>query len=282
MSIQRISKQKKDAYNLVVKEYKDRVELTMKKAKKFERDGMLSKDKPAFYKRIAAASVYLSTVGLYCEMSQKSVEIMNIKNDLYLGNARKNIYQALKLLESIFGVDVDSSLTENAETLDDLKILNPRRVLHLLKKIDYDIALVEYNEGENSRFKWTFVELYGRFAAISKNIVNFKQYANLMNNPMAPFYAEINDLLTLVKQASDTAAQKYRTKYELSTMDISDMQRAIDFMQLLVRIHVILNEQTFAQNAKKTIEKWKEKLEQDLKKKEEEAKKKNLAPPKKR
>ena len=76
----------------------------------------------------------------------------------------------------------------------------------------------------------------------------------------------------MIKRVADTAAQKFRMKYELSSMQVGDMNRAIDYMNMNVRIYIILNEQPLAQETKKTIEKWKEKLENDLKKKEEEAK----------
>lgn len=267
--IQRIPKEKKEAYNLVVKEYKERLEATNNKAKKFEREGMANNNLAGYYKRIAAANVYFNTVGLYCEMNDKSVEIMNMKNDAYLTNARKNIYQAIKLIETIVGSQVDSSLTDNEEILSRMKLLNPRRILNLMKKIEYTIALVEFEEGENSKWKWNFVELYGKFAAICKNLTNFKGYAAKLNNPMVEYYEEINEILRIVKRSTDTAAQKYRMKYELGSMDVTDMSKSIDYMNMLVRIYIILNEVQQAQDAKKTIEKWKEKLEQDLKKKEE-------------
>lgn len=274
MAINRIPKEKKDAYNIVVRDYKERVEETVKRAKTLERDGMLGKDINAKYTRIAAASVYLKTIGLYCEMNDKSVEIMNIKSELYLTNARKNIYQAIKLLESIVGVHIDSPLGENSDTLEELKIMNPHRILNMLKKLEYCIALVEFEEGENSKWKWNFVELYGKFAGLCKNLVNFKLYAKQMYDPRNEFYEDINEIIRLVKYTIDTAAKKYRTKYELSSRDVSDMNKAIGFMELLIKIHTILNEPEFANEAKKGIEKWKEKLEQDLKKKEEEAQKK--------
>lgn len=273
MSLHRISKEKKELYNSIVKEFKEQANITVKKAKKFEQDGRKGDDTNAFYKRIAAASAYLNTVGLYCEMNRKSVEIMSIKSELYLGNARKNIYQAIKILESVVGEDIDSSLTESSEILDKLTFLNPRRILNLMKKFDYTIALVEYAEGETSRFKWNFTELFGKASALCKNMINFKKYAHDSHDPRAKYYTEINDLLSLVKKTANDAANKYRNKYELSTRDISDMTRAIDFLNLLVRVHIVLNEQTSAQTAKKTIEKWKAKQEQDLKKKDEEAKK---------
>ncbi len=269
--IQRIPKAKKEAFNLVIKEYREKVDSTAKKAKRLEREGMLGTDVDAQYKKIAAASVYLNTVGLYCEMSAKSLEIMSMKNDAYLSNARKNTYQAIILLEKVLGTAIDSNLTETAEVLNQLPLMNPKRILNLLKKIEYCIALTEFEEGDNSKWKWNFVEMYGKTAVLSKNFTNFKDLAMKMYDPRAPFYQEINDLIQLVKTLVETAAKKFREKYELSTMDVQDMNRALDFMNLLVRIHIILNEQTFAQEAKKVIEKWKAKLEMDLKKKDEDA-----------
>lgn len=269
--LQRIPKAKKEAYNLVIREYKDKVENTLKQAKKLERESITGTDPASHYKKIAAANVYLNTVGLYCEMSSKSLEIMSMKNDAYLSNARKNTYQAIILLEKIVGTAIDTNLTDNADTLRALPLLNPRRVLNLLKKIEYCIALIEFEEGDNSKWKWNFVEMYGKLAVISKNLTNFKELAIKLNDPRVEFYQEINDLILFIKSQVDNAAKKFREKYELSTMDVQDMNRALDLMNLLVRIHIILNEQTFAQEAKKVIEKWKAKLEMDLKKKEEDA-----------
>ncbi len=206
-------------------------------------------------------------------MNEYSVQIMDIKNDLYLSTSRKNIYQALKLFEMIFGTVVDSSLTENEEIIKQFSFFTPKRILHILKKFEYCIALVEYAEGENSKWKWTFVELYGKLAVLGKNIINFKEYINKMFDPTYEYYQEINEIITFEKRIIELSAQKYRTKYELSTRDIADMNKGIDLLNLLVRINIILNEQEIAQDNKKTIEKWKEKLELDIKKKEEDLKK---------
>ena len=277
--IQRIPKAKKEAFNMVVKEYKDRVEQALAKAKKFEREGSSLKDLNAKYKSIIAANMYLNTVGLYCEMSSKSLEIMGIKNDAYLNNARKNTYQAIRILQKIVGNEIDTNLTETSEKLSELKLMNPKRIVHLLQKIEFSIALVEFEEGDNSKWKWNFVEMYGQMAILAKNFTNFKVFIQRMNNPMDPYYQDINDLISLVKRVADVAAQKYREKYELAFKQVQDMNNAIDFMNLLVKIHVILNEQTYMAEAKKTVEKWKSKLENDLKKKEQDdadAKRKKL------
>ncbi len=276
--IQRISKDKKQAYNSIVRDLKEQVDLTLKKAKKFERDAGSSKSVVNSYKKIAAANIYLDTIDLYCKMNEYSVEIMNLKSDTTLTNARKSIYQAIRLLESIVGTEVDSPLNETQDILEKLKLLTPPRLLHLLKKIEYDIIYVEHEEGEGSKWKWNFVELYAKFTALAKNFILFKQYVMVMNDPRVPFYQETNDLIQMVKVDLNNAAQKLRTKYEMSTREVNDMNKAIDYLRALVRIHVILNENEFAQEAKKGIEKWKEKLEYDLKKKEEEKKRAKSKP----
>jgi hypothetical protein len=273
MALKQIPKEKKEAYNAVVKDLKEQVDITQKRAQKFEREGLRDKELNSWYKRIAASNVYLETVRLYCKMNGYSIQIMEIKNDLYLSNARKNIYQAIKMIESIVGTYVDVALTDNSEVLEKLSLLSPKRLLHLAKKMQYCIALVEIAEGDTSKWKWNFVEIYGKWATMMKNLINFKVYANKMYDPSDESYNEINDLMRLAKDGIEMAAQKYRTKYELSTRDVSDMNKGIELLNVLVRIFFILNEQEKAQEAKKTIEKWKDKLELDLRKREEETKK---------
>lgn len=280
--IQRISKDKKQAYNSIVKDLKEQVDVTLKKAKKFEREAGASRTMENSYKKIASASIYLDTIDMYCKMNEYSVEIMGLKSDSHLTNARKSIYQAIRLLESIVGDEIDAPLNENQDILEKLEILTPPRLLHLLKKIEYSIIYVEHEEGDNSKWKWNFVEMYGKFAALCKNLVLFKKYVMIMNDPRVPYYQEANDLVQMVKVTLNNAAQKMRTKYEMSSREVNDMNKAINFLKALVRIHVILNENEFAQEAKKITEKWKEKLELDIKAKEEERKKAKTARNKKR
>jgi len=274
MPLKQIPKEKKEAYNLTVKDLREKVDLILKKAQKFEREGMRDKEVVSFYKRVAASINYLETVKIFNKMNEYSIQIMDIKNDLYLSNARKNIYQAIKMLETIVGSVIDSSLTDNAEIMEKLILLNPKRIINLLKKIDYYIATIQLAEGENSKWKWTFVEMYGKLAALTKNLINFKVYGQQIFDPTTPFYEDINELFQFSKKHIETAAQKYRAKYELSTMDVSDMNKGLDFLNLLLRINILLNEQVQAQETKKTIEKWKDKFEEDIRKKDAEVKKK--------
>ncbi|URA09959.1 hypothetical protein [Thermospira aquatica] len=273
--IKRVPKEKVEAFNAVVSDLKDQVDAILKKAKKFESEGTRNNTTEGYYKRIIAANLYLDSVNLYCKMNDYSVQIKEVKSDLYLTNARKNVYQAIKLLETIVSGHIDLGLTENAEKLSQLSEMAPPRLLHLFKKIEFSIALVEREEGENSKVKWNFVEMYGNLAAVMKNFINFKVYTVAMNDPRVPYYAEIRDLIQYCKEMLDKAAQKYRTKYELSTpQDSIDMNKAINLMEALMKVHNILGENDQMIEVKKTVEKWREKLEADLKRREEEAKKK--------
>lgn len=276
MPLKQVSKQKKEAYNAVVKDLKEQVDFLEKRAQQLQREALKTRGLNSDYRKIIAAMTLINTVQIYCKMNEYSVQIMDIKNDLFLSNSRKNIYQAIKLLESLFGTAVDSPLTDNEEILRRFQHLTPKRILYMIKKIEYSIALVEVAEGENSKRKWTFVELYGKLAVLAKNMINFKEYVNKIFDPSYEFYEEVNELIRECKKLLESSAQKYRTKYELSSRDVSDMNKGIDFLNLLVRINIILNEQEQAQETKKVVEKWKEKLELDLRKKEEEIKKERL------
>ncbi len=273
--IKRVPKEKVEAFNAVVSDLKEQVDSILKKAKKFESEGVRNNTAEGYYKRIVAANLYLDSVNLYCKMNDYSVQIKEVKSDLYLTNARKNVYQAIKLLESIVSGHVDLGLTENADKLAMLSEMTPPRLLHLFKKIEFSIALVEREEGENSKVKWNFVEMYGNLAIVMKNFINFKVYAVGMNDPRVPYYTQIREMIQYCKEMLDKAAQKYRTKYELSTpQDSMDMNKAINLMEALMKVHNILGESEQMMEVKKTVEKWREKLEVDLKRREEEAKKK--------
>lgn len=273
--IKRVPKEKVEAFNAVVTDLKDQVDAILKKAKKFESEGIRNNTIEGYYKRVIAANLYLDSVNLYCKMNDYSIQIKDVKSDLYLTNARKNVYQAIKLLESIVSGHIDLGLTENADKLASLSELTPPRLLHLFKKIEFSIALVEKEEGENSKVKWNFVEMYGNLAIVIKNFINFKVYATAMNDPRVPYYNEIRELIQYCKTMLEQGAQKYRTKYELSSpQDSMDMNKAINLMEALMKIHNILGENEQMGEVRKTVEKWREKLELDLKRREEEAKKK--------
>ena len=48
--------------------------------------------------------------------------------------------------------------------------------ISLLRKLGYSIQAVAEGFGENTKWKWAFVELRGRFATVAKNFLNLKTF----------------------------------------------------------------------------------------------------------
>jgi hypothetical protein len=137
-----------------------------------------------------------------------------------------------------------------------------------VRKLGFAIESLKEGFGENSKWKWSFVELEGRFAVVAKNLLNLKTLISGMD-PRAEGYSARLSHLSLVKELCQQAADRYREKYELSTMRIDDIKAGINFLTALRRLHVVLGESDQAEVVKKKAEIWRTKMENDLKKADE-------------
>jgi hypothetical protein len=134
------------------------------------------------------------------------------------------------------------------------------------------IDMLQQAYGDNSKWRWTFVELEGRFATVAKNILDLRNVV-VNSSPESDYYDSTVYHLRLIKKLLAQSADRYREKYELSTSQMSDFRTGILFLAALRRLHIILAESEEAESIKKKWTIWKTKLETDLKK-QEEAKKK--------
>ncbi|MCK4777083.1 MAG: hypothetical protein KAS39_01825, partial [Actinomycetia bacterium] len=204
------------------------------------------------------------------------VDMMKVKHEAYLNIARKEIYKIFQLLEETFGDFLDESLSENEEKLKAVEeVINPEEKFKLLSRLVDSTKLVIKAFGEKTKWKWSFVEFHGRLAIIAKNMLNFKKMQE-ENDPRAQFFIIRNSMLRKIKELLENGAHKYRDKYELSTRERNDMEKACNFLRALRRIHLLFGETVDATNVKKGIDIWKAKAEADAKAKEEELKKKKL------
>jgi len=214
--------------------------------------------------RLSMASLYVDLVSIYCAMTDLSLNLLGFKNESYLDTGRKSIYHALIMLEKMVTNSVDMSLTENSEILEELASFSDADKLKLIRKIGYTISLLEDKYGSNSKWKWSFVELEGRYAVVSKNLFDFRNYQE-KNDPREEGFDERNDYLFLVKELLDKASRRYREKYELTTHSMEDMKKAIEYLRALKRIHILFRENSDVQSVSKRIELWSHKLEADMK-----------------
>lgn len=218
------------------------------------------------------ASFYIDLVSIYCAMTDLSLNLLGYKNESYLDIGRKSLYKGLILMEGVVSNAIDIPLNENYELLSTLEDFSDKDRLKLMRRFGYTISLLSDRYGENSKWKWSFVEIEGRYSVIAKNFFNFRRYQQ-MNNPNVEGFDDRYDYLLLIKDLTLRASNRYREKYELTSHSPEDMKKAIDFLRALKRIHILFKENNDVQSVSKRIEIWSQKLEADIKLQEKQVKK---------
>ncbi|MBN1685804.1 MAG: hypothetical protein JW852_04070 [Spirochaetales bacterium] len=220
------------------------------------------------YKKIDLAEKMLDLVSYYVLMNSTSAFLLGVKNEAYLNAARKACYKSIIYLEDTLSSLIDVPFSDYEGKLAAIEKYEDPKRFALLNKLGFSIQAIIDGFGENTKWKWAFVELEGRFATVAKNFLDLK---NLLAglDPRSPGYAARTAHLNLVKKLLQTSADKYRQKYELSTHRIDDFKIAIDFLGGLRRLHVLIGEVNEAQDMKKKIDIWRSKMETDSKKLEQ-------------
>lgn len=267
-----VSSKKKRQFDEQVKELKNQVDEAQNRIKELKKSKK-ENAKLAPYFNIAIAVKTLKIVNLYCQMSDLSLEILDTKNESYLNNGRKEIYNVFMVLEEVFGDDLDQSLTNNIEDLKKVHLFNDAQKLTLVQDLDHAIEAIVKRYGENSKWKWSFVEFDSRYAILTKNMINFKEIQR-NRDPRSKFYMERLALMRQCKDALKKAAESNQSKYELSTRVPGDMIRAINMMSTLRQIHGQFGEKEEAEKLKSGIDVMKQRLDKAEKEKEQEKGKK--------
>ena len=215
----------------------------------------------------------LNLASYYIAINGISQVVIKNRNEESLNDARKSLYKAVIYLEEVVSNLVDAPFSDYEERLAAIESFDPNQRYNLIRKMGLAIDLIELAYGDNSKWRWTFVEIEGRFAAAAKNIMDLKSvYTNM--SPESPYYESTVYHLKLIKKLLAQAADRYREKYELSTSQTHDFKTGINFLSALRRIHIVLSDSEESQEIKKKLNIWSQKLDADLKKQEEEKKKK--------
>lgn len=230
---------------------------------------MIEKDPTgASYKRLMLADEMMFLTTLYLSKHSLSLAILGVKNEDALNDARKTLYKAVIYLEEVVSNYIDVPFSDYQDKVDEIKNLPESKRYYLVRKLGLAIQLVIDAYGDNTKWRWTFVELEARFATVAKNILDLKTASKDGLDPHSPDYDDTVYHLRLVKKLLQQAADRYREKYELSTGRIDDFRLAINYLLALRRMHLILNERNEAEEVKKKADIWKEKMEKDHKKNE--------------
>ncbi len=225
------------------------------------------------YKKLLLAEemIYISTV--YLIINNLSVEIMSAKNEDALNDGRKALYKAVIYLEEIVTNIIDAPFSDYEDKLAEISNTPIEKRYYLVRKLGLAIRLIMDAYGDNTKWKWAFVELGARFATVAKNMIDMKAASKDLLDPRSADYDTTVYYMRLIKKLLAQSADRYRDKYELSTRRIDDFRLGINYLLALRRIHILLNEREEAEEVKKKALVWKDKMDADHKKAETEKRK---------
>ncbi|MDR3343572.1 MAG: hypothetical protein LBT14_12475 [Treponema sp.] len=215
-------------------------------------------------KRFTLVNEMLNLTSYYLIINEISWSILHITNKTALDEGRKSLNKSILYLEGMVTSYVDASFSEYEEKVAFLEPVNTAERYCLIRKMGLAIQLLENAYGDNTKWRWFFVDMEGRFTAVAKNIFDMKNMVVNMD-PRSPYYEPTVFHLRLIKQLLQKAADRFREKYEVATNQRSDFQMGINFLNALRRIHIILGEPYEAEVIKKKIDVWSAKLEADSK-----------------
>lgn len=259
----KLSAKAKEKYQELIHEYKRSIDTI--KAKQSKIMVTMKKDtaNEGLYK-LQLANEDINMTSYYILMNSVSQSLLTIKNESFLTMARKCIYRALIHFEEVFSNFIDAPYSEYEELVEKVKDFPEIKRYFLIKKLGFSIDQLKEAFGENSKWKWSFVEMEGRCAVIAKNCIDLKAlYAGL--DPRDPNYREKVVHFNLTYELLNTSADNYRMKYELSTKKVDDFKTAINYLNALKRISILLNRQADADNLSRKIDIWQTKLANDVK-----------------
>jgi hypothetical protein len=289
--MEKISPEARKRYAEKIKEYKQRVDDIQESGKqseaniqnrlrelglaggrfKFDTPEELASLKEINRKRYELSGAYLNLVSDFNLMNALSLSLLGIKNEGYLNEARKCCYRCIINTEEIVSPYVDAPFSDYEQGLESIGAIGDRTRFDFVRKLGFAIDSVVEGFGVNSKWKWSFVELGGRYAVITKNLLNLKTFVGRLD-PRVEGYSDRLAHMQLAKRLLQQAADRYREKYELSTMRLDDIKQAILYLAALKRLHNLLGEVEESEVIKKKIDIWKAKMEADQKKLEQDQK----------
>jgi len=217
------------------------------------------------YKKLLLSEQMIYVATLYLAINNLSVSLLEAKNNDALNDARKSIYKAIIYLEQVVSNTVDCPYTDLEPRLQTIVNVPIEKRYYLVRKLGLAIDMLWTAFGDNSKWKWSFVDIRGRYAIVAKNLVDMKAAAKDYFDPNSQDYDTTVLYIRLLRTLIEKSSGEYRDKYELSTRRIDDMRIAINLLIAKRRIAMILGEREEAEEIKKKASVWKDKMDADQK-----------------
>ena len=233
--------------------------------------GKIDAQPPLLYMRLA--DLMLDLTSHFIVIDKVTKVVLKSRNEETLNEARKSLYKSIIYTEKVVSGYVDAPFSDYKEMVMEIESISPADRYRFVRKMGCTVDLLKTSYGDNSKWRWTFVELEGRYAAVTKNLINLRDII-VNTNYESEHYEATTRHLMLAKKLLSQVADRYRQKYELSTNLIEDFNKGIFFLSALWRLCTVTDDQQEAVTAKKKVEIWNAKLASDTEKKEKPEKKK--------
>lgn len=245
--------------------YKNEIEKALKKEKE-----ILSTITPdatdAGYRRVILAEEMIYIATIYLTINNLSEELLAVKNTDALNESRKTLYKAVIYLEEIVTNIIDAPYSDYEDAVASIQNITIAKKFFIVRKLGLAIRMLIDAYGENTKWKWAFVELNGRFAVVAKNMLEIKEASRVYFDPSSPDYDVTMYYIQLVRKLIAQSADQYHQRYEFSTHRMDDMQKALLYIAVQRRFCIIFDEKDEAEELKKKGRVLKEKMELDHKK----------------
>lgn len=261
----KISEERRLHFTETIAPYKEKINQTLEKEKTML-NGMHEGDMDFENKKVLLCEDMIYVASLYMAQNSLSVKVLEVKNNDVLNDARKMIYKAIIYLEEIVTPVIDipySDLVSNHEKIMNLSLA---RRYTIIRKMGLAINLLRDAFGDNSKWRWTFVEIEGRFATVAKNFIDMKAAVKDYFDPRSANYETTVMYVRMLDKMLNESATAYRDKYELSTRRVDDMRNAIKYLLALRKLYIAIGNAETAEEVKKKAVVWKDKMDNDAKK----------------
>jgi hypothetical protein len=261
----KIADDQREKFSRQIESYKTKIKEILEKEKSvLELMKQDASDKGYRHLLLCEDMIYITT--LYVAINSFSLNILGVNNTDALNEGRKALYKAVIYLEEIVTNGIDVPFSDYADRLAEIADTPIDRRYFIVRKLGMAIQMVIDAFGTNTKWKWAFVELNGRFAVVAKNIIDLKTASKAYFDPNERDYDTTVLFLRMVKTLLGQSADKYRDRYEFSTHRSDDMQMGMNLLLAQRRISILTGDTDEAEEIKKKSLVWKTKMEAELKK----------------
>ena len=178
----KISEAAKAECNRMQNKYKELLQAVEVNIDKMEKELNSIEDEFEIAKnKIDLAVLHIKASSFIATICNISIEYLDIRIENQLNDGRRYINKAIVLLEEALGNYSDDSLSLNEEVHEFLKDkFSDEWKYKFICSFGYIIDYFKFCYGENSKWLQNFVEIEGRFALITKNIIDFKNYTPIL------------------------------------------------------------------------------------------------------